>query len=168
MRNVFITHGGPSFFHVSAVGDLLNESGFVPVIVQELPSFGLSVNEKVRSWMRICPSAIVLATADSQSAYKKSRTRQNIVHEIGMLQAMPTIQNRIVYLKEPGVQFSSNIAERCGSSLLRNVFRMYSFRSLEGCERSHFDRPRRFHNGEGSRVTLVECRTHRPSVTACR
>jgi len=112
MRNVFITHGGPSFFHVSAVGDLLNEFGFVPVIVQELPSFGLSVNEKVRSWMRICPSAIVLATADSQSAYKKSRTRQNIVHEIGMLQAMPTIQNRIVYLKEPGVQFSSNIAEK--------------------------------------------------------
>jgi hypothetical protein len=52
MRNVFLSHGGPSFVHVRAVRDLLNALDFVPVIAQELPSFGLSVHEKVQGWMR--------------------------------------------------------------------------------------------------------------------
>jgi predicted nucleotide-binding protein len=98
---VFISHGGPSFSHVCAVRDLLNELGLMAVIVQQLPSFGLSVHEKVRRWMRICRSAIVLATADDKSVVGEPRTRPNIEHEIGMLQTIPTIQNRIVYLKEP-------------------------------------------------------------------
>jgi hypothetical protein len=100
-KNVFISHGGPSFSHVCAVRDLLNELGLMAVIVQQLPSFGLSVHEKVRRWMRICRSAIVLATADDESVVGEPRTRPNIEHEIGMLQTIPTIQNRIVYLKEP-------------------------------------------------------------------
>jgi predicted nucleotide-binding protein len=111
-KNVFISHGGPSFSHVRAVRDLLNALDFVPVIAQELPSFGLSVHEKVQGWMRICRSAIVLATADDKSAAGNSRTRPNVEHEIGMLQASPTIQDRIVYLKEPRVQFPSNFAEK--------------------------------------------------------
>jgi predicted nucleotide-binding protein len=111
-KNVFISHGGPSFSHVCAVRDLLNELGLMAVIVQQLPSFGLSVHEKVRRWMRICRSAIVLATADDKSVVGEPRTRPNIEHEIGMLQTIPTIQNRIVYLKEPSVRFPSNYAEK--------------------------------------------------------
>jgi predicted nucleotide-binding protein len=112
MRNVFISHGGPSFSHVHAVRDLLNALGLVPVIVQQLPSVGQSVHGKVQGWMRICRSAIVLATADDESVAGDSRIRPNIEHEIGMLQTIPTIQNRIVYLKEPSVRFPSNYAEK--------------------------------------------------------
>jgi predicted nucleotide-binding protein len=112
MRNVFLSHGGPSFVHVRAVSDLLNALDLVPVIAQELPSFGLSVHEKVQGWMRICRSAIVLATADEQLDNENSRTRPNIEHEIGMLQTSSAIQNRVVYLKEPSVHFPSNYAEK--------------------------------------------------------
>lgn len=110
-RNVFLSHGGPAFVHVRAVSGLLNALGFVPVIAQELPSFGLSVHEKVQGWMRICRSAIVLATADDQPGSGHPRTWPNIEHEIGMLQTSPSIQNRVVYLKEPSVHFPSNYAE---------------------------------------------------------
>src|SRR5579862_1429350 len=110
-RNVFVSHGGPAFCHVQAISELLSTLGFESIVVQQQPALGSSVYDKVTRWMRICRSAIVLATADDGSA-AGSRTRPNVEHEIGMLQTMPTIRNRIVYLKEPGVQFPSNFAEK--------------------------------------------------------
>jgi predicted nucleotide-binding protein len=102
-------HRFPTFMRYATS---LNALGLVPVIVQQLPSVGQSVHGKVQGWMRICRSAIVLATADDESVVGEPRTRPNIEHEIGMLQTIPTIQNRIVYLKEPSVRFPSNYAEK--------------------------------------------------------
>jgi len=111
MKNIFISHGGPSTAHVKAVRDLLDALGFTPVVAIHMPNLGLSIHDKVRKCMRICRSAIVLATPDEESPAQLIRTRPNVEHEIGMLQTMPNIGNRIVYMKYPRVQFPSNYRE---------------------------------------------------------
>lgn len=112
MKNVFISHGGPSIRHVRAVGDLLTALGLTPVVSIDMPNLGLSVQDKVRKCMRICRSAVVLATPDVEAPAKTSRTRPNVDHEIGMLQTMANIGNRIVYMKDRKVEFPSNYREK--------------------------------------------------------
>jgi hypothetical protein len=111
---VFISHGGPTRAHVDATRDLLTAIGIGPVIVNDLPSMNMSVNDKVVSYMRICTAAIVLATEEDEAAAAAAagRPRPNVENEVGMLQLAPNIANRIIYLKEPGVQFASNYREK--------------------------------------------------------
>jgi hypothetical protein len=77
-----------------------------------MPSYGMSVNDKVRRYMSVCTAAVILATEDEEVIAPEARTRPNIENEVGMLQAAPNIANRIVYLKEPGVKFATNYAEK--------------------------------------------------------
>jgi predicted nucleotide-binding protein len=111
-RTVFISHGGQFLKHVYAVRDLLTALGFSPIVARYMPNLGESTNAKVDACMRICRAAVVLATADDEVGASCSLTRPNVQHEIGMLQAMPRIKNRIVYMKEPSVAFPSNYAEK--------------------------------------------------------
>jgi hypothetical protein len=74
-KNVFISHGGPSFSHVCTVRELLNELGLMPVIVQELPSFGLSVHEKVRDG---CASAVPQSSLRLRTTNPFSETRERV------------------------------------------------------------------------------------------
>jgi predicted nucleotide-binding protein len=109
---VFISHGGPSVIHVKAVCDLLDALGLTPVVSIDMPNLGLSVQDKVNKCMRICCSAVVLATLDDEAPAPTTRARPNVEHEIAMLQTMPNIGNRIVYMKDPKVQFPSNYREK--------------------------------------------------------
>ncbi len=115
LRNVFISHGGPSITHVEAVCELLEVLDLTPVVSIYMPNLGLSIHDKVRKCMRICSSAVVLATPDDDEevASQTRRTRPNVEHEIGMLQTMPNIGNRIVYMKDPKVESPSNYREKC-------------------------------------------------------
>jgi hypothetical protein len=63
--------------------------------------------------MSQCVAAIALATAEEEDGTRIKRTRPNVEHEIGLLQSMPNINNRIVYMREPSVNFASNYAEKC-------------------------------------------------------
>lgn len=121
MKNVFISHGGPSITHVRAVGDLLSALGLTPVVSIDMPNLGLSLQDKVRKCMRICRSAVVLATPDEEAPAQTARTRPNVEHEIGMLQTMPNIGNRIVYMKDRKVQFPSNYREKAWIPFDRNL-----------------------------------------------
>jgi predicted nucleotide-binding protein len=111
-KNVFITHAGPEMRAVEDLGELVDALGLNPVVCIQMPNLGLSVNDKVHKYMRICGSAIVLATAEEPDLAQTTRTRPNVEHEIGMLQALPNIGNRIVYMKEPNVQSPSNYSEK--------------------------------------------------------
>ena len=82
------------------------------MVVADLPSLGLSVNEKVLQYMEMCSGAIALATVEDETVLGEGRTRPNVENEIGMLQTAGNIGNRIIYLKEPDVQFASNYAEK--------------------------------------------------------
>jgi hypothetical protein len=109
---VFISHGGSYMGHVNTLSDFLVALGTYPVVVCKLPNQGLSLNKKVQYYMSLCNSAIVLATLDDEIDAKNKRTRPNVDNEIGMLQAMSNIGNRIIYLKEPNVAFASNYSEK--------------------------------------------------------
>jgi predicted nucleotide-binding protein len=109
---IFISHGGPSRVHVDSVRDFLQALGLAPVIVTDLPNLNLSVNEKVRFYMGLCAGGIALATLDDEVEAAKSRTRPNVENEIGMMQTMPNIGARIVYLKQDEVAFATNYAEK--------------------------------------------------------
>jgi hypothetical protein len=110
--NIFVSHGGPTRSHVDQVRDFLVALGLQPVVVEDLPNLNLSLNEKVRFYMGLCSGAVALATAEDETAAQEQRTRPNVENEIGMLQTAPNIGARIVYLKEPDVQFASNYAEK--------------------------------------------------------
>jgi len=111
-RNVFVSHGGRTICHVEKVRELLEALNFKPIVVMNMPNLGLSIGDKVRKWMSICRSAVVLATADDESVAVVQRTRPNVDHEVGMLQTIRGVRNRIVYLKEPTVKFASNYADK--------------------------------------------------------
>jgi len=71
-RFVFISHGGPFRTHVDATCELIKAMGLSPVVVSDMPNLGLSINEKVRFYMGLCGSAIVLATVEDETAAKKN------------------------------------------------------------------------------------------------
>ena len=109
---IFVSHGGPTLTHVYLVRDLLLALGLSPVIVKEMPNLNLSVNEKVLFYMQLCSGAIALATNEDETTAQEHRARPNVENEIGMLQTLPNIGARIIYLKEPSVAFASNYAEK--------------------------------------------------------
>jgi predicted nucleotide-binding protein len=98
--------------HVNTVRDFLIALGLAPVVVQEAPNLNLSINEKVRFYMSFCTGAIALATVEDETTANEIRARPNVENEIGMLQTAPNIGARLVYLKEPDVQFASNYQEK--------------------------------------------------------
>ncbi|MDO9289628.1 MAG: nucleotide-binding protein [Thermodesulfovibrionales bacterium] len=108
---VFISHGGTDRLHVDAVSELLKTVGLSPVVVEDLPNLNMSVNDKVHHYMGLCGSAIILATLDDENPDTR-HTRQNISHEIGLLQNLPNVGGRVVYLKEKLVELPSNFAEK--------------------------------------------------------
>ena len=110
--NIFISHGGPRMDHVNGIKDFLGALGLQGVVVQDMPSLNLSLNEKVRLYLSMCAAGIALATRDDEVEAETVRTRPNVEIEIGMMQTAPNIASRIIYLKEPDVQFASNYAEK--------------------------------------------------------
>jgi predicted nucleotide-binding protein len=110
-RNVFIAHGGRFMKHVRLMAEFLVAINWYPVVVKDLPNLGLSIDEKVRRYMKMCHAAVVLATADDEDR-SKSRTRPNVDQEMGMLQITPEIGGRIVLMKERSVRLASNYREK--------------------------------------------------------
>ncbi len=109
---IFISHGGPTRTHVDAVRDFLSALGLSPIVVADMPNLNLSINEKVRHFIGLAAGAVVLASEEDETLAQESRTRPNVENEIGMLQEAESIGGRIIYLKEPKVQFASNYREK--------------------------------------------------------
>ncbi len=109
---IFIAHGGPTLTHVNLVRDFLMALGLVGIVVRDMPNLNLSANEKVRRYMGLCAGAIALATQEDETTAAEGRVRPNVENEIGMMQTAPNIGERIIYLKEDGVKFASNYAEK--------------------------------------------------------
>ena len=109
---IFISHGGKTRTHVDATKQLIENLGLFPIVVADLPNFGVSINDKVLGYMALCHAAIVLATVEDEVIAGEQRTRPNVENEIGLLQASTNIGNRIIYLKEQDVKFASNYREK--------------------------------------------------------
>lgn len=113
---VFISHGhAPDV--LTRVENFVKSLGLQPVVVARGASEGLSVDALVDVRMAASDCAIILATADD-SVNDTKQPRPNVIHEIGMAQQKLT--NKIIYLKESGCSFPSNVAPKVWESFTRD------------------------------------------------
>lgn len=111
-HKVFLAHGT----HTPALDRIeryLRSSGFEPVIVSRLPSEGQAIDDLVEQRMSECSCAIILATKDDQVG-DKWQPRPNVMHEIGL--AQEKLDDRVIYLKESGCKFPSNVGPKVWES----------------------------------------------------
>jgi predicted nucleotide-binding protein len=105
---VFVSHGGETPA-LSKLDKFLRSFGVRPIIVGREPSEGLSVDDLVEKRMADADCVIVLATGDDETSAGR-QPRANVIHEIGLSQKLHS--DRIIYLKEVGCHFPSNIAPK--------------------------------------------------------
>jgi predicted nucleotide-binding protein len=136
-RKVFVVYG-----HDQAARDqleaMLRRWGLEPLILDQLPTEGQTVIEKLESAIREVDFGVVLATPDDEGYRsghvdeKAYRARQNVVLEMGMLLAKLGRENVAILLKtqekmeRPSditgliyIPFSDNIAKEAGVSLAK-------------------------------------------------
>lgn len=92
-RNVFVVYGHDRKSRTELEA-LLRRWDFEPLILDQLPSEGQTIIEKLESTTASCSFGIVLATPDDEGFRaerpdeKQFRARQNVVLELGMLLSM--------------------------------------------------------------------------------
>ena len=104
----FISHSGITDA-LRRLRDFLIDLGIEPLLVVEQPNLGRSIDKKVEDCMDEADLAIFLATGGASDRDGGTSAGGNLLHEIGLAQAKPKLQGRIVYLKEKGTEFPSNI-----------------------------------------------------------
>jgi hypothetical protein len=107
-KKVFIAHGRDEDV-LRRVEDFVRALGCEPVIVERLASGGASVDDLVEQRMEECQAAVILATGDDEIDGRR-QPRPNVIHEIGLAQRV--LQNRVIYLREEGCEFPSNVAPK--------------------------------------------------------
>ena len=107
---VFISHGGKTAAR-DKLQDFLMALGVIPIIVEEQPSEGRSVNKNVEHYLEQCDCAIILATkGDVDGQTGEFIPRGNILIETGRCQEI--LPSRMIYLLEEGAKFPTNIDEK--------------------------------------------------------
>lgn len=106
-RNIFVSHGKRSTALKHLI-EFLRTLGLNPIVVEDQPSMGMSVDNKIEVYLAVSEAAVILATGDDKVAGEVTlRPRQNVIHEIGLCQK--ALGNKIIYLLEQGTEFPSNI-----------------------------------------------------------
>lgn len=113
---VFISHGSARDV-LERVERYVKSLGLEPVVVVHGPSEGLAVDALVSKRMAECDCAIVLATADDKLD-DRFQPRPNVLHEIGL--AQERFEGRVIYLKENGCTFPSNVAPKVWETFSRD------------------------------------------------
>jgi predicted nucleotide-binding protein len=112
-KRVFISHGNETQALIK-IERFLRGLGITPVIVKHEPSLGKSLDDLVEEQMDTCVAVIIQATKDDKIKNEKGeeyfQPRPNVIHEIGL--AQEKVKEKIIYLKEEGCKFPSNIAPK--------------------------------------------------------
>jgi predicted nucleotide-binding protein len=107
---VFVAHGGKSEAR-DKLYRFLTALGITPLVIEEEPKEGRSVNEQVEYYSEQAHCAVVLGTADDKELKDgKLYPRRNVHIEIGRFQEK--FPNRIIFLLEEGASFPSDISEK--------------------------------------------------------
>lgn len=109
---VFVSHGHDTRA-LTKLERFLRALGTHPVIVVREPSEGLSVDDLVEKRMAESDCVVILATGDDVVESRR-QPRLNVIHEIGL--AQEKLSDRIIYLKEAGCDFPSNVAGKVWES----------------------------------------------------
>ena len=116
----FIAHGGRSGV-LDKLREFIEALGLEPLVVELLPSKGMSVDDKVNNYIKDADCGIVLATrggiTDTKSGKPKQHPRLNIIDEVERLRAK--FPNRTILLLEKGVELPSNISGLTHESFAR-------------------------------------------------
>lgn len=106
----FVAHG-PMSKGLEKLQRFLITLGIQPLIIEEKPSEGRSINEQVEYYLEQADCAIVLGTADDKELKDgKLYPRRNVHIEIGRFQER--FPDKIVYLLEEGASLPLNISEK--------------------------------------------------------
>jgi predicted nucleotide-binding protein len=106
----FIAYGGESPARTK-LSSFLNALGITPIIVEEQPKEGRSINENIDWYLKQCDCAIILATkGDIDGKTGDFIPRGNILIEVGRCQER--LPNKTIYLLEEGAIFPSNVSEK--------------------------------------------------------
>jgi len=107
---VFVAHGGPSEAR-DKLRRFLTALGITPLVIEEAPREGRSVNQQVEHYLKQAECAIVLGTADDKELKDgKLYPRRNVCIEIGRFQER--LASRTVFLLEEGAYLPSNASEK--------------------------------------------------------
>ena len=109
VNKVFISHGRNETVKLKLKNFIKERLGIEPVILAEQPDLGLAVVEKLERYGRECDFALVVLTADDQTASGEARARQNVTHELGFFHGILG-RDRVLLLKQSGVELFSNIS----------------------------------------------------------
>lgn len=108
--SIFIIHGNKHPKVLDRIKTFLSELGVTPVIAEEQPSMALPPEEKVRYFMDLCDSVLVLATPDdlvTEQGRSYKRPRQNVIFEIPIAKELRP--GKIIYMKEKTTEFPSDL-----------------------------------------------------------
>lgn len=104
-KKVFISHGVETRA-LDKLEKFIRVLGIAPIIVKHLASEGKALDDLIDSRMSSCDTVIILATKDDR-VEDYYQPRPNVIHEIGL--AQEKVKDKIIYLKEDGCVFPSNI-----------------------------------------------------------
>jgi hypothetical protein len=103
-QSVFIVHGHDNSL-IEEVKNIVSDLGLSPIVLREKPDKGRTIIEKLEDYLGNCKCAIVLYTpcdlgkAVNETEYK-SRARQNVIYEHGLLQGYLGRPRTIVLQKD--------------------------------------------------------------------
>ncbi|MGC2112484.1 MAG: nucleotide-binding protein, partial [Candidatus Korobacteraceae bacterium] len=109
MRRIFISHGHNELVKLKLRNFVKERLSLEPIILAEQPDDGLTVIEKLERFGRDCDFSLIVLTSDDETPTGGGRARQNVIHELGYFHGVLG-RNRVLLLKEKGVELFSNIS----------------------------------------------------------
>src|SRR6266404_384252 len=107
---VFIGHGRNDIVRSKVKDFIRDRCALEPLVLQDMPSAGLTVIEKLERYGRTADYAILILTGEDIVAETNAkRARQNVIQELGWFQGILG-RNRTAILVQDGVEIASNIA----------------------------------------------------------
>jgi len=105
---VFIGHGRDAVVRGKVKDFIVDRCGFDAIILQEQPSTGMTVIEKLEKYGRQADYAVLILTGDDVLQDGEVHARQNVIQELGWFQGVVGRRRTAILLQE-GVELGSNV-----------------------------------------------------------
>lgn len=107
---IFIAHGRNHIVRSKVKDFIRDRCHLTPLVLQELPSSGMTVIEKLEKYGRTADYAVLILTGDDiVEDGSAPRARQNVIQELGWFQGILG-RNRTAMLIQENVEIASNVA----------------------------------------------------------
>ncbi len=106
---IFIGYGHSAVVRHKVKDFIRERCGCEPLVLEELPSSGMTVIEKLEKFGRLADYAVFILTGDDAvEGEQGSRARQNVIQELGWFQGVLG-RKRTAILRQSGVEIASNL-----------------------------------------------------------